>query len=354
MLSFNSFSQKPFTITGRISGLKDSTKVWFLCGDVLPGQETMVLNGKFTFKGNISEPAYASIFTRPSWAYDNGMLIKDYQNFFLESGQTTIIGTTIAEAEITGGPTQTEFNQSGLNIVSEWGYDVALPYMWGYYNDKALFSKLEPIKEIRTKKVNDVKIAYIKSHPDSYVSLYWLGTMASKQGFDPYNPLFKVISLRMQNSRDGKELTRILKSAKDLAVGKYAIDFKQADTAGKIVTLNDFKGKYVLIDFWASWCAPCRAESPNLVKAYKNYKSRNFDIISISLDAKKNEWMNAIHKDNYTWTNLSDLKFRQNAIALAWGVTSVPRNYLLDPNGKIIAMDLRGEELAAKLKEIIK
>jgi peroxiredoxin len=139
-----------------------------------------------------------------------------------------------------------------------------------------------------------------------------------------------------------------------IAVGFTAPDFTMADTEGKQVSLSSFKGKYVLLDFWASWCGPCRGENPNVVANYNKYKSKNFTVLGVSLDEDKAAWLAAIKKDNLTWTHVSDLKGWSNAVAKVYGVESIPFNALLDPSGKIIATDLRDEDLGKKLGTVLK
>jgi thiol-disulfide isomerase/thioredoxin len=137
-------------------------------------------------------------------------------------------------------------------------------------------------------------------------------------------------------------------------VGATAMNFTQNDTAGKPVTLSAFRGKYVLVDFWASWCGPCRMENPNVVSAYAKYHPKGFDILSVSLDraGDKDKWLKAIYADRLAWTHVSDLQFWQNAVAVQYGVGSIPQNFLIDPQGKIVAKGLRGEDLEKKLDEI--
>lgn len=132
-----------------------------------------------------------------------------------------------------------------------------------------------------------------------------------------------------------------------------APEFTLNDTAGKPVTLNSFRGKVLLVDFWASWCGPCRHENPNVVKAFNEFKDKGFDVLGVSLDEDKGKWIEAIKKDKLTWTHVSDLKGWQNEVSGLYGVMSIPSNFLINSDGKIIATDLRGDNLRAKLTKLL-
>jgi peroxiredoxin len=147
----------------------------------------------------------------------------------------------------------------------------------------------------------------------------------------------------------------IAEAPKPIWIGRQAPEISLPDTEGRTVKLSSFRGKYVLVDFWASWCGPCRRENPNVVDAYNQFKNKNFTVLGVSLDrpGQKENWIKAIREDKLTWTHISDLKFWQSEVVPVYQVGSIPFNVLVDPDGKIVAENLRGNALGQKLQEVL-
>ena len=286
-----------------------------------------------------------------------------YTEIFLDKGIVNITGNgpLFKDAKFSGAPSAVQLNDYNTYLESnEQIKNERQLYEQGnqYYkagdtaNLRLIEQKIDALDSIKT----GMQKQWIRKHATSPVSAYILEYMRFSVNFDTLEVLYNHLTAAAKNNYPAKKVNHAIEVNKLTGIGKTALDFTQPDTLGKPVSLKDFRGKYVLLDFWASWCGPCREENPNVVAAYNKYRDKNFTVLSVSLDQPtgKEKWLNAIHKDGLTWTHVSDLKFWDNAVAKEYDIESIPSNFLLDPNGVIIGKDLRGDDLNNKLAEVMK
>lgn len=335
----------PFTLTGKFSGVKDKM-LYLRYGKKIDSVFTE--NGKFAFKGEIEDMT------------EGYLSVKGLENtiVFLEKGAKLKLKgdvDAIEAAMISGTPLNEDmarYRSSIAELVKAKvphyrsgmeAYRAKQPY-------EAHFNEVEKYEE----QIKPKTEAFISENPASVASAYLVRRTFYYEDEEKLALYFNKLQKDALSSKYGIDIRKKVEINAKTGVGQMAMDFSQNDADGKAIALSSFKGKYVLIDFWASWCGPCRKENPNVVKAYNEYKDKGFTILGVSLDQKKEPWLKAIEKDQLTWTHVSDLKFWQNEVAVQYGIQSIPANLLIDPTGKIIAKNLRGEVLAKKLEEIIK
>jgi len=346
-------SKKTFKLTGNIQGLKDSS-VYLAFGTFgkMKADTVAVKDHKFVFSDTISEPCYAMLFN-----HDYTLKV----DLFLDKGNISVSGEidSLYKAKITGSPVVNEY--AAYNAYQQ-GTRQTVQLIFNKYVDA--YNKKDSVAEAGYKKEfedarnkqaalsKEAQAKFVNEHPNSIASAWELIHLVDMPNLAKGKAMYDKFSPTVKNSKMGKEIKERIDKLSSVTTGSVAPAFAQKDTVGNTVTLNAFKGKYVLLEFWASWCAPCRAESPNILKAYAKYQSKGFDILSVSLDNDKNKWIEAIKKDGLTWTQVSDLKGWRNEVASLYGIHAVPANFLIDPSGKIIAQNLRGEALNDKLAAI--
>ena len=363
--AFVASAQTGYLIKGQIGKMGKPAKAFLLTK--LEGKEKLdsveLVNGAFTFKGSVPSPMEATLRLKHDNSIDiPGRRIKiDGMGIILGNENITITGKdSIKTATIKGSTLTDESNKVDALLGPIYGKLKALDKEFADQpeakkQDKTYIMELEKRAKVIEKEIFDTKINYVKQNPSKYMALMALNSTLSP-GFDAIEmeKIFANINPELRNTYFGKQVAERIASFKKTQEGVEAQDFTQPDVDGKLVKLSDYKGKYVLIDFWASWCAPCRRENPNLVKVYEQYKSKGFEILGVSMDkaADKAKWLKAIADDKLTWKQVGDLKGWENSAAAQYDVKAIPMNFLIDPKGKIIAKDLRGAALETKVKEL--
>lgn len=367
MVSCNKAGDNEYTITGTVTGVENGKTVILqkqdeeIMGKMIPVDTVKVENGKFEIKGTATEPSIHFLKIESK----QGQI-----DFILENGDIKIAvdKDTLGKSKVTGTYNNEELNKfkTETQAIQKDIQKKAMAFeqanmekmtMAQQTKDTAVINQL--MKEYA--KIQDPIIekyySYSEQNPKSFVSaLITLSLFNTpKPDFAKIQKIYDGLTSELKNTKPGKAIKEKLDNRLAVEIGKKAPDFSAKNPEGKTVSLKESLGKVTIIDFWASWCGPCRQENPNVVALYNEFHDKGLNIIGVSLDreGEAESWKKAIEADKLTWTHVSNLKFWQDPIAKKYNITSIPATFILDASGKIVAKDLRGEELKAKVKELL-
>ncbi len=358
----NKISDFEFSIKGKATGVVDGVRVYLKMSE--NGQKgrvtdtAIVSNGYFEFKGTIEAPEMRILTI-------DGVL--GQSALVLESGEITanIFKDSIQKSEIIGGKNNsifTKYKEGYQNLVTNMN-DLRQEYMTNR-NNPVIVKELQSKNLILREKMKNFGLDFLIDNPNSDFSLMLLDGVTAQKGFDV--DLAKLVLESMSQDLLNKESNKLIvqnikqkitiaSKSDGLNIGSKVPNFSAPTPTGEMITLDEILGKVTILDFWASWCKPCRVENPNFVKLYDEYHEKGLEIISVSLDRsdQKQRWIDAIEKDRLSWYNVSNLKFWRDPVAQLYNISSIPATFILDDKGKLIASRLRGAELVNKIEALL-
>jgi peroxiredoxin len=334
-----------FRIEGHINGIGEKSIVTLSdankTSDTLA--RTIVKDGLFVLSGQVTEP---NLFVL------NFESAKKKAPIFIGNETITIRGNieTLNNLQIKGSSSESDFQAFEQEFNPYFAHINQLSQLANSTDPSLNKDSISNAYQMTIMAIQLKVDSFIQVRKSSYVSPFLL-VVVNQLSDDVFllEKRLESLSPGVQQSMYGKYIKEQIDNGKVGAVGTEAMDFIQSDTSGKPVSLSSFKGKYVLVDFWASWCKPCRMENPNVLAAYERFKTKNFTVLGVSLDRSRDAWIKAIMDDKLEWSQVSDLKFWNNAVAVQYRIQQIPQNFLIDPNGKIVGKNLRGTDLDSRL-----
>lgn len=313
---------------------------------------TKATQDHFVLNGTLPGPRYV-------WSTLGPVKARKNFSFFIEHGNISLVGNLNDpdNISVTGTPSNNDQTQSRKVTGEMYSRIKALrTEMQNHAAGSNEYSTISNQISAKFDSIQAYEIKFVETHPNSLASGTYLYVLQDKIPLEDLEYLYGRLGSEVKNSGFGLIVREKIKARRFVAVGKNAPGFTSKDTSGNVVNFASFRGKYVLLEFWASWCVPCRQQSPHLAEVYKKYSNKGFTIVQYSIDDKKGEekWKEAILKDQLVWTQLSDLDGFESKVSKLYGVQPIPDNFLIDPNGKIIGRRLEGKELDEMLQSVLK
>ena len=358
----NTASKNKFVISGKAEGVFNGVRVYLKTSENGPkGRITdtaIVVNEAFNFKGKV-DGSEMRILTIDGIVGQTALVLEP------EQIEVTIYKDSIYQSEVSGGNNNVIFNsyKNGYQDLVEKVSGLRQAYVLAQ-GDADAIKEIQKRNTILRSELKDYGLNFLKQNPDSDFSLMLLDGITGQQGFDAKmaSEVFELMPQALLNKPTNTIMAQKINAKINIAlntfepkIGAKAPDFTAPNPDGEMITLSNILGKVTILDFWASWCRPCRIENPNFVKIYEQYHAKGLEIISVSLDRnnQKQRWVEAIEKDQLNWYNVSNLKFWQDPLAQLYNVSSIPATFILDKDGVILATKLRGGALEAKISELL-